>query len=154
MTETQIFGQGLIGNAPVDDRQAGAGALNLAEQIRPDFGFRNHYQSGLQRAEDAAHDEDVVHGREEDSIGDAAEFLVGGGASGQRRGGNEEARIGKLGAQSPGEFQAGQNFAHGNCMQPDCAGTNLSKRVGEKSEPLRQGAPVSAVPKAAKDEIQ
>ena len=70
----QILGQRLVGDPPVDHRQAGAGAVHLAEQVRPDLGLRHHHQRGLQRAQHAPHREDVVHRREEDSVGDPASF--------------------------------------------------------------------------------
>ena len=152
--QPQVLGQRLVRNSPVDHRQARACPMHLAEQIRPDLRLRHHYQRRLQRAKYAPHREHIVHRREEDSVGSPLKFLLRRGASRQRRRGNEQPGVRKLRPQSPRELHARQNLAHRNCMQPDRSRTNLSKRMGKKSEPLRQAAPVTAVPHAAPDEIQ
>ena len=81
-------------------------------------------------------------------------LIFGGGAAGQRGGGNKQARVGERGAQPPQKLDASGDFAHGNCVQPDRAWTGLSKGARQKAEALRQGAPIAAVPQAAVEEIQ
>ena len=68
-SQPQVLGQGLVRNSPVDHRQSRAGAMHLAEQIRPDLRLRHHHQRRLQRAKHAPHREHIIHRREKDSVG-------------------------------------------------------------------------------------
>ena len=99
--------------------------MYLAEQIGPDLGLRYDDGRRSQGAQDPADGPDVVHGRVEHAIRDAAEFFIGGRAAGSRGGGYEEMAIGKFGTQTAGKFQTGNYFSHRNCMQPDRAGSGL-----------------------------
>ena len=83
----------------------GAGSFDFAEEVGPDFGLGDDDDGRLQRAQDAADGEDVIDGGIKDAVGDAAEFVGGGGVSGEGGAGDEEAGVRKFGAQAAQEFQ-------------------------------------------------
>src|SRR5579862_485286 len=118
-----------VGNAAVDESEGGAGAFDLAEEIGPDFSFGDDGYGWAEGAEDTAYGKDIVYGRVENAVGEAYKLLAGGGVSGEGGGGDKQGRERKIAAQAADEFQARQDFADGNCVQPDGAGAGLSKRA-------------------------
>ena len=145
-----VAAEGAVGDAAVDHGQARAGALHFAKQVGPDLGLRHHHHGRPQRAQHAPHREDVIHRRVEDAVGETRpasdrRWRVRPASRWKRRAGC----AGSSRAQAADQFHAGQHFAHRNCVQPDGAGTGLSKGAWKKSEALRQGAPVAAVSQAA-----
>src|SRR5581483_3357438 len=84
--EAQIPRRGPIGDAAVDDDQAGADALRLAEQGWPDFRFGYHDHRGAQPPQDAADGEDVIDGSIKYAGGELGQLFVGRGFAGERRG--------------------------------------------------------------------
>jgi len=123
----EIFRQRFIGDAAVDDGESGADSVDFAEEIGPDFGFGHDDGGWPQSAEDAAEHPDVIDGRVEDAIGDIAEFSSAVARPAMVGSGDEEAAVGKGGAEFAGELQAGQDFADGNCMQPNRTRSGLLK---------------------------
>ena len=122
-----IAGEGAVRNAAVENRQAGAGPLGLAEQVGPDLGLHHQHHRGPQAAQHPAHGENVIHGRKEDPVHHPVQFGLRRGVARQRAGGDEKPGTGKCGAKPAHQLQRAQHFPHRNRVQPDGALAGLSK---------------------------
>ena len=132
-----VAGKGPVGNTPVHNRQAGAGTLDLAEEVGPDLRLHDDHNGGLERAQDPAHREDVIHRRVEHAIGQPSQFFAGDGAAGQGRGGNEQAAARKLRPQPAQKTERRQHFAYRNRVQP--YGSRTSPSIGARQKPEALG---------------
>ncbi len=83
--------EGSFGDARVGENDRDLCAVGLAEEIRPDFGFHDDYERGLNRAEGAAHRDDPVERKVEDAVGGLQAF-AGQALAGFGGGGDENRR--------------------------------------------------------------
>jgi hypothetical protein len=145
--------QGAVGDAAVDDDEAGAGADRLAPEIRPDFGLHDGDDGGLQGAQNAANGEAIVQREVKDAVGEVREFLFGHGAACDGGDRDVKGRLGQGLAQAAEQADGAHGFADADGVEPDGAWRGAAVAAGEEAESFGEMAEVAAVTQNAPGEV-
>ena len=141
--EALVAGPGTVGDAAIEDDEAGATALGFAPEVGPDFGLEDDDGEGVEVAEGEADGPAKVDGGVKDVVGECAEALFGDGAAGEGGDGDVDGDAGEGDLQLANHFDAGKDFADGDGMQPKA--TALRPPKGELAEALGEMLGVLAV---------
>jgi len=148
-------GEGAVGDAAADEEDGDVAAAGFAEKVRPDFGFEDDDDGGLNGVEDAANAEGPVEGEKDYGVGEG-HALFGEGVAGEGGGGDDEGALGVGVFQAASEGDAGEGFAYGDGVNPDGAGMlhgELFESQNGKAEALAEIGKIFAVAQALNEPI-
>ena len=117
----------MFGGHRVDDGERGVAALHLPKEVGPDLGFGYDHERWVQPPQHVADGEHQIHRRVEDPVGQFPQLALRRGLPGYGARGNEQPGPWELGAEAAEEVGRTQDLAHRNRMEPDGAGTGLTK---------------------------
>lgn len=127
-SQAAISRQGFIGDAAVDDQKRATGSLDFTIKRGPDFGFEDDDCRWTDAPQYATDGECVVDWRVKNSVGEIGQLLFGDRTAGNGSDGDVERSAWAFMAQPLDQAHGGDDLAHRDRMQPDCARRRRRKR--------------------------
>ena len=141
--EAAVARERTIGDASINDDDTCATLASDAQKVRPELGFGDNDELGLQRLEVWANREGEIKGEEEDGV--SAEAFAGELLSAGGSGGDQDAVQWILFAQAADESTDGEHFADRDGVHPDDRTLVLLDAIGDASEALGESGAILAV---------